>query len=131
MSPWDTKDSLCYFQGYTLEVGMDFYYPHDRAYDENYRFECHNPSATIWHEGPGNRYAKTVLRNCTSTNNDGFKLKHFPPRGASLFGGLPLCGQHGRPRHLPHRVGARGDGASTTPIATARTAPISPGYKTA
>jgi len=74
---WDSKGGLYYFQDYTLEVSIGFYRPHGWAYAENCRFESHNPSATIWHEDPGDRHAKTVLRNYTFTDNDSFKVRRF------------------------------------------------------
>ena len=80
VSPWDAEDCLYYFQDCTLEAGVDFYYPHSWAYAENCRFGCHNPNAAIWHDGPGNRDAKTVLKNCTFTGDDSFKLGRFPAR---------------------------------------------------
>lgn len=80
MNPWNTEDGLYYLQDCTLKVGADFYCPHGWAYAENRRFECHNPNVAIWHDGPGNRDAKTVLNNCSFTGDDIFKLGRFPAR---------------------------------------------------
>ena len=77
VSPWDTEAGLYYFQDCTLEGGVDFYCPRGWAYAENCRFECHNLSAAIWHDGSGNRDAKTVLKNCTFSGDDNFKLGRF------------------------------------------------------
>ena len=77
VSPWDTEAGLYYFKDCTMEGGVDFYCPRGWAYAENCRFECHNPNAAIWHDGSGNRDSKTVLKNCTFTGDDNFKLGRF------------------------------------------------------
>ncbi|GAC1587448.1 MAG: hypothetical protein NVS3B25_03390 [Hymenobacter sp.] len=77
VSPWDTEAGMYYFKDCTLEGGVDFYCPRGWAYAENCRFECHNRSAAIWHDGSGNRDEKTVLKNCTFSGDDGFKLGRF------------------------------------------------------
>lgn len=77
VSPWDTEEGLYYFQDCTMGGGVDFYCPRGWAYAENCRFECHNPNAAIWHDGSGNRDSKTVLKNCTFTGDDNFKLGRF------------------------------------------------------
>ncbi|GAB3581411.1 pectate lyase [Hymenobacter daeguensis] len=77
VSPWDTENGLFYFKDCTLEGGVDFYCPRGWAYAENCRFECHSTSAAIWHDGSGSQDSKTVLRNCTFTGDDGFKLGRF------------------------------------------------------
>ena len=77
VSPWDTEAGAYYFKDCTMEGGVDFYCPRGWAYAENCRFICHNKEAAIWHDGSGNRDSKTVLRNCTFTGDDGFKLGRF------------------------------------------------------
>ena len=77
VSPWDTEAGAYYFKDCTMEGGVDFYCPRGWAYAENCRFVCHNQEAAIWHDGSGSRDAKTVLRNCTFSGDDGFKLGRF------------------------------------------------------
>ena len=77
VSPWDTEAGAYYFQDCTMEGGVDFYCPRGWAYAENCRFICHSREAAIWHDGSGSRDSKTVLRNCTFTGDDGFKLGRF------------------------------------------------------
>ena len=77
VSPWDTAEGAYYFQDCTMEGGVDFYCPRGWAYAENCRFICHSKEAAIWHDGSGNRDSKTVLRNCTFSGDDGFKLGRF------------------------------------------------------
>ncbi|GAA4046740.1 hypothetical protein GCM10022409_36000 [Hymenobacter glaciei] len=77
VSPWDTEAGAYYFKDCTLEGGVDFYCPRGWAYAENCRFICHSKEAAIWHDGSGSRDSKTVLRNCTFSGDDGFKLGRF------------------------------------------------------
>ncbi|GAB3864430.1 hypothetical protein GCM10028824_01950 [Hymenobacter segetis] len=77
VSPWDTEAGAYYFKDCTMEGGVDFYCPRGWAYAENCRFICHSKEAAIWHDGSGNRDSKTVLRNCTFSGDDGFKLGRF------------------------------------------------------
>ncbi|MDO7853299.1 pectate lyase [Hymenobacter convexus] len=77
VSPWDTEAGAYYFKDCTMEGGVDFYCPRGWAYAENCRFVCHSQEAAIWHDGSGSRDSKTVLRNCTFTGDDGFKLGRF------------------------------------------------------
>jgi PelA/Pel-15E family pectate lyase len=77
VSPWDTEAGQYYFKDCTMEGGVDFYCPRGWAYAENCRFECHSTSAAIWHDGSGNKDAKTVLKNCTFVGDAGFKLGRF------------------------------------------------------
>lgn len=77
VSPWDTEAGLYYFKDCTMEGAVDFYCPRGWAYAENCRFECHNLSAAIWHDGSGNKDSKTVLKNCRFSGDDGFKLGRF------------------------------------------------------
>ena len=77
VSPWDTEAGAYYFQDCTMEGGVDFYCPRGWAYAENCRFICHSRKAAIWHDGSGSRDSKTVLRNCTFSGDDGFKLGRF------------------------------------------------------
>ena len=77
VSPWDTEAGAYYFKDCTMEGGVDFYCPRGWAYAENCRFICHSKEAAIWHDGSGHRDSKTVLKNCTFTGDDGFKLGRF------------------------------------------------------
>jgi len=77
VSPWDIENGLYYFKDCTMEGGVDFYCPRGWAYAENCHFECHSTSAAIWHDGSGNQDSKTVLKNCTFTGDDNFKLGRF------------------------------------------------------
>jgi hypothetical protein len=77
VSPWDTEAGAYYFQDCTMEGGVDFYCPRGWAYAENCRFICHSREAAIWHDGSGSRDSKTVLRHCTFSGDDGFKLGRF------------------------------------------------------
>ncbi|GAB3848764.1 hypothetical protein GCM10028822_12140 [Hymenobacter terrigena] len=77
VSPWDTEAGAYYFKDCTMEGGVDFYCPRGWAYAENCRFICHSKEAAIWHDGSGNRDSKTVLRHCTFSGDDGFKLGRF------------------------------------------------------
>ena len=77
VSPWDTEAGMYYFKDCTMEGGVDFYCPRGWAYAENCDFECHNTSAAIWHDGSGSKDAKTVLKNCRFSGDDGFKLGRF------------------------------------------------------
>ena len=77
VSPWDTEAGAYYFRDCTMEGGVDFYCPRGWAYAENCHFICHSREAAIWHDGSGSRDSKTVLRNCTFSGDDGFKLGRF------------------------------------------------------
>jgi hypothetical protein len=77
VSPWDTAAGAYYFKDCTLEGGVDFYCPRGWAYAEDCRFICHSREAAIWHDGSGSRDSKTVLRRCTFSGDDGFKLGRF------------------------------------------------------
>ena len=77
VSPWDTEAGAYYFKDCTMEGGVDFYCPRGWAYAENCRFICHSKEAAIWHDGSGGRDSKTVLRHCTFSGDDGFKLGRF------------------------------------------------------
>ena len=56
---------------------MDFYCPRAWGYAEDCLFICHNMNAAIWHDGTGHETAKTVLRRCTFTGDEGFRLGRF------------------------------------------------------
>ncbi|GAA4353284.1 hypothetical protein GCM10023185_13790 [Hymenobacter saemangeumensis] len=77
VSPWDSEAGMYYFKDCTMEGGVDFYCPRGWAYAENCRFVCHSKSAAIWHDGSGSKDSKTVLKNCTFTGDDGYKLGRF------------------------------------------------------
>ncbi|WP_201978315.1 pectinesterase family protein [Hymenobacter rubidus] len=77
VSPWDTEAGAYYFKDCTMEGGVDFYCPRGWAYAEDCRFICHSREAAIWHDGSGSRDSKTVLRHCTFSGDDDFKLGRF------------------------------------------------------
>jgi pectinesterase len=68
---------MYYFKDCIMEGGVDFYCPRGWAYAENCTFISHTGPAAIWHDGTGNADAKTVLKNCTFTGFDGFKLGRY------------------------------------------------------
>lgn len=77
VSPWNTDYGMFYFRGCTMEGGVDFYCPRGWALAEDCRFICHSAEAAIWHDGSIHESSKTVLRNCSFTGDDGFKLGRF------------------------------------------------------
>ncbi len=84
VSPWDLDKGMYIFKNCTMEGGVDFYCPRGWSWAENCTFICHNRDAAIWHDGTGNKSAKTVLKNCTFTGDKGYKLGRFH-RDAQFF----------------------------------------------
>jgi pectinesterase len=77
VSPWDLDKGMYIFKDCTMEGGVDFYCPRGWSWAENCTFICHNKNAAIWHDGTGNKTAKTVLKNCTFSGENGFKLGRY------------------------------------------------------
>jgi pectinesterase len=77
VSPWNTQAGLFYFKDCTMEGSVDFYCPRGWAYAEGCKFICHSMEAAIWHDGSGGKEQKTVLKDCTFSGDDGFKLGRF------------------------------------------------------
>jgi pectinesterase len=77
VSPWDVQNGDYTFKNCTMEGSVDLYCPRGNALAENCHFICHNLNAAIWHDGSGNKEAKTVLKNCTFNGVDNFKLGRF------------------------------------------------------
>ena len=77
VSPWNTTDGMFYFKDCNMEGGVDFYCPRGWAYAENCTFYANTGDAAIWHDGSGNKDAKTVLKNCSFSGYDGFKLGRY------------------------------------------------------
>ncbi len=77
VSPWDVENGMYIFKDCTMEGGVDFYCPRGWSWAENCTFICHNMNAAIWHDGTGNKSAKTVLKNCTFKGDLGYKLGRY------------------------------------------------------
>ncbi len=77
VSPWNVSAGMFYFKDCTMEGGVDFYCPRGWAYAENCSFVADNGPASIWHDGSGDADEKTVLKDCTFSGYDGFRLGRF------------------------------------------------------
>ncbi|MBS1563360.1 MAG: pectinesterase [Bacteroidetes bacterium] len=77
VSPWNVDEGMFYFKDCVMEGGVDFYCPRGWAFAENCSFIAHTGPACIWHDGSRYRDSKTVLKNCTFTGYDGFKLGRY------------------------------------------------------
>jgi unsaturated rhamnogalacturonyl hydrolase len=77
VSPWNPADGLFYFKDCVMEGGVDFYCPRGWAFAENCRFIAHDGPACIWHDGSVNPDSKTVLKDCSFSGYDGFKLGRY------------------------------------------------------
>jgi pectinesterase len=77
VSPWNAEAGLFYFRDCIMEGGVDFYCPRGWAYAEHCQFKANTGTASIWHDGSANPAAKTVLKNCSFTGFDVFKLGRF------------------------------------------------------
>lgn len=84
MSPWNVAEGQFYFKDCIMEGGVDLFCPRGWSYAENCVFIAHNGTASIWHDGSGNKDAKTVLVGCRFEGYDGFKLGRFH-RDAQFF----------------------------------------------
>ena len=77
VSPWNVDEGMFYFKDCLMEGGVDFYCPRGWAWAENCSFVAHTGPACIWHDGSRYRDSKTVLKNCTFTGYNGFKLGRY------------------------------------------------------
>ena len=77
VSPWNVENGMFYFKDCIMEGGVDFYCPRGWAYAENCHFIAHTGVASIWHDGSKNKDSKTVLKNCSFSGFDGFKLGRY------------------------------------------------------
>jgi len=77
VSPWNVQAGMYYFKDCSMEGGVDFYCPRGWAYAENCQFIAHTGPACIWHDGSGDPDSKTVLKDCTFSGYDGFKLGRY------------------------------------------------------
>lgn len=77
VSPWNVENGLYYFKDCIMEGGVDFYCPRGWAYAENCSFIAHTGTASIWHDGSRYQDSKTVLKNCSFSGFDGFKLGRY------------------------------------------------------
>jgi pectinesterase len=84
VSPWNVSDGMFYFQDCVMEGGVDFYCPRGWAYATNCVFQADEGPACIWHDGSANPDSKTVLKDCSFTGYDGFKLGRYH-RDAQFF----------------------------------------------
>lgn len=77
VSPWNVDMGMFYFKDCEMEGGVDFYCPRGWAYAENCSFVAHTGPASIWHDGSKYQDSKTVLKNCSFSGYDGFKLGRY------------------------------------------------------
>lgn len=84
VSPWDVENGTYYFEGCTMEGGVDFYCPRGWAVADNCTFICHNKNAAVWHDGTGNEDAKSVIRNGSFVGETGYKLGRYH-RDAQIY----------------------------------------------
>ena len=77
VSPWYTSGGMFYFKDCVMEGGVDFYCPRGWAYAENCTFIANGGTAAIWHDGSAIEDSKTVLKGCTFTGFDHFKLGRY------------------------------------------------------
>ncbi|HSC37408.1 MAG TPA: pectinesterase family protein, partial [Chitinophagaceae bacterium] len=77
VSPWNVEEGMFYFKDCLMEGGVDFYCPRGWAWAENCVFIAHTGPACIWHDGSKYKDSKTVLKDCTFSGYDGFKLGRY------------------------------------------------------
>ena len=77
VSPWNVTAGLFYFKNCRMEGGVDFYCPRGWAYAEGCSFVADNGPASIWHDGSADPDSKTVLKDCSFSGYDGFKLGRY------------------------------------------------------
>ena len=77
VSPWNVAEGMFYFKDCRMEGGVDFYCPRGWAYAENCVFVALNGPACIWHDGSVDPDSKTVLKDCSFSGYDGFKLGRY------------------------------------------------------
>lgn len=77
VSPWNVSAGMFYFKDCRMEGGVDLYCPRGWAYAEHCQFVADNGPASIWHDGSADPDSKTVLKDCTFSGYDGFKLGRY------------------------------------------------------
>ena len=77
VSPWNVSDGMFYFRDCVMEGGVDFYCPRGWAYAEHCHFVADNGPACIWHDGSADSDSRTVLKDCSFSGYDGFKLGRY------------------------------------------------------
>jgi unsaturated rhamnogalacturonyl hydrolase len=77
VSPWNVEGGLFYFKNCIIEGGVDFYCPRGWAYAEGCQFIVQSGTAAIWHDGSRYEDSKTVLKDCSFTGYDGFRLGRY------------------------------------------------------
>jgi unsaturated rhamnogalacturonyl hydrolase len=77
VSPWNVTAGMFYFNNCQMEGGVDFYCPRGWAYAEHCSFVADNGPACIWHDGSADPDSKTVLKDCSFSGYDGFKLGRY------------------------------------------------------
>jgi len=77
VSPWNVTAGMFYFKDCVMEGGVDFYCPRGWAYAEHCSFIADNGPACIWHDGSADSDSRTVLKDCSFTGYDGFKLGRY------------------------------------------------------
>lgn len=71
---WNREDGMYYHASCSFEGWVDFVCPRGWCYVTDSRFFGHNLSASIWHDGSGNRDQKFVIRNSFFDGVPGFPL---------------------------------------------------------
>jgi len=75
LSLWDRDDGMYYHAYCTFEGWVDYVCPRGWCYITDSRFFGHNtPSASIWHDGSGDRTQKFVIRSSRFDGVPGFPL---------------------------------------------------------
>jgi pectinesterase len=77
VSPWNVSAGMFYFKDCIMEGGVDFYCPRGWAYAEHCTFIADDGQACIWHDGSADSDSRTVLRDCSFSGYDGFKLGRY------------------------------------------------------
>ena len=77
VSPWNVSAGLFYFKDCVMEGGVDFYCPRGWAYAEHCSFIADDGPACIWHDGSVDPDSRTVLKDCSFSGYDGFKLGRY------------------------------------------------------
>ncbi|HEY4286770.1 MAG TPA: pectate lyase [Puia sp.] len=77
VSPWNVTGGMFYFSDCVMEGGVDFYCPRGWAYAEHCHFVADNGPACIWHDGSADSDSRTVLKDCSFSGYDGFKLGRY------------------------------------------------------
>lgn len=75
LSLWDRNDGMYYHSDCYFEGWVDYVCPRGWCYIANSQFFGHNtPSASLWHDGSGDRSQKFVIKNSTIDGVPGFPL---------------------------------------------------------